>query len=52
MRSAVFGGNALLLVWSATSDRNSADNGIDSFFYRDGLIQAQTLPYVLHAGKS
>ncbi len=49
MQSTVFAANALLLEWTAESDRNNADNGVDSFFYRDGLIQAQTVRYVLYA---
>lgn len=48
MESTVFGGNALLLQWTAESDPHSADNGVDSFFYWNSLIQAQTVRYVLH----
>lgn len=47
MTDLVFGGDVLLLEWSAESDRHSADAGVDTFVFRNGMIQAQTVRYVL-----
>jgi hypothetical protein len=37
----------LFLEWSATSGTNRAEHGVDTFVFRDGLIQAQTVRYEL-----
>ena len=47
MRTTLFGGDVLFLEWSATSGTNRAEHGVDTFVFRDGLIQAQTVRYAL-----
>jgi hypothetical protein len=47
MRTTLFGGNVLFLEWSATSRTHRAEYGVDTFVFRDGLIQAQTVRYTL-----
>jgi len=47
MRTTLFGGDVLFLEWSATSGTNRAEHGVDTFVFRDGLIQAQTVRYSL-----
>ncbi|MET9565169.1 nuclear transport factor 2 family protein [Streptomyces tauricus] len=47
MKTTLFGGDVLFLEWSATSVKNSATHGVDTFVIRDGLIQAQTVSYAL-----
>jgi hypothetical protein len=37
----------LLLEWSAESARSRAEDGIDAFVFRDGLIRVQTVRYTL-----
>jgi hypothetical protein len=38
-----FADNVLLLHWTADSDLNSIPDGVDTFVFEDGLIQAQTI---------
>jgi len=47
MRTTLFGGDVLFLEWSATSGTNRAEHGVDTFVFRDGFIQAQTVRYAL-----
>ena len=47
MKTTLFGGDVLLLEWSATSGTSRAEHGVDTFVFRDGLIQAQTVRYAL-----
>ncbi|WP_035804638.1 nuclear transport factor 2 family protein [Kitasatospora mediocidica] len=42
-----FGGDLLYLEWAADSDTNRAEDGVDTFLFRDGLIQAMTVSYRL-----
>jgi hypothetical protein len=37
----------LLLEWKATSSDSKAEDGIDTFVFRDGLISVQTVRYTL-----
>jgi hypothetical protein len=37
----------LLLEWKAESEHTKADDGIDTFVFRDGLIRVQTVRYTL-----
>jgi hypothetical protein len=37
----------LLIEWNAESERTKADDGIDTFVFRDGLIRVQTVRYTL-----
>jgi hypothetical protein len=45
----IFEDDILLLEWKAESDKSKADDGIDTFVFRDGLIRVQTVRYTLTA---
>jgi len=45
MRTTLFGGDVLFLEWSAKSGTKRAEHGVDTFVFRNGLIQAQTVRY-------
>jgi hypothetical protein len=46
----IFEGDVLFIEWNATSENTRADDGIDTFVFRDGLIRAQTVRYTLQRG--
>lgn len=39
--------NILFLQWTADSRRASISDGVDTFLFKDGLIQVQTVRYTL-----
>ena len=43
----LFEDDILLLEWQAASEKVKADDGIDTFVFRDGLIRVQTVRYTL-----
>lgn len=43
----IFENDILLLEWKAESKNTKADDGIDTFVFRDGLIRVQTVRYTL-----
>jgi ketosteroid isomerase-like protein len=43
----LFEGDVLLLEWKAESEKAKADDGIDTFVFRDGMIRVQTIRYTL-----
>ena len=43
----IFEGDVLFIEWSAKSERTMADDGIDTFVFRDGMIRLQTVRYTL-----
>ena len=43
----IFEGDVLFIEWNAVSSDTRADDGIDTFVFRDGLIRAQTVRYPL-----
>jgi ketosteroid isomerase-like protein len=43
----LFEEDVLLLEWKAESASSKADDGIDTFVFRDGLIRVQTVRYTL-----
>lgn len=45
----LFEQDILLLEWAAESANAKADDGIDTFVFRDGLIRVQTVRYTLVA---
>lgn len=45
----IFEDDVLLLEWKAESEKTKAQDGIDTFVFRDGLIRVQTLRYTLQA---
>lgn len=47
-----FGDDVLLLEWQAESEKVKADDGIDTFVFRDGLIRVPTVRYTLTSTQS
>ncbi|MFG1661283.1 nuclear transport factor 2 family protein [Micromonospora chersina] len=47
MQSMIFDGNLLFVEWEAQAGGRRAVCGVDTFVFRDGLIQAQTVRYPL-----
>lgn len=45
--NVLFEDDVLLLEWKAESAKAKADDGIDTFVFRDGLIRVQTVRYTL-----
>jgi ketosteroid isomerase-like protein len=43
----IFEGDLLFIEWSAVAKETRADDGIDTFVFRDGEIRAQTVRYTL-----
>ena len=42
-----FEDDVLFLEWKATSEKTKAEDGIDTFMFRDGLIRVQTVRYTV-----
>jgi hypothetical protein len=47
--TTLFEDDVLLLEWKAEAAKTKADDGIDTFVFRDGLIRIQTVRYTLVA---
>ena len=45
--TTLFEGDVLMLEWKAESAKTRADDGLDTFVFRDGLIRVQTVRYTL-----
>jgi ketosteroid isomerase-like protein len=45
--TVLFEGDILFLEWKAHAEKTYADDGVDTFLFRDGKIQAQTVRYTL-----
>ena len=45
--TTIFEGDVLFIEWKAVSESTMADDGIDTFVFRDGLIRVQTVRYTL-----
>jgi hypothetical protein len=43
----IFEDDVLFIEWNAKSEKAYAEDGIDTFVFRDGLIRAQTVRYTL-----
>jgi hypothetical protein len=43
----IYEDDVLLIEWNAESEKTKADDGIDTFVFRDGLIRVQTVRYTL-----
>ncbi|MEJ0094962.1 MAG: nuclear transport factor 2 family protein [Methylocella sp.] len=43
----LYGEDSLFLEWKACSDKTYADDGVDTFVFRDGFIRLQTVRYTL-----
>ena len=49
LKTQILDGDVLFLEWAADSAVNRVDDGVDTFVFRDGMIQAQTIRYTPHA---
>jgi ketosteroid isomerase-like protein len=47
LKTLIFDGDALFLEWAADAGATRADDGIDTFIFRDGQIRLQTVRYTL-----
>jgi ketosteroid isomerase-like protein len=47
--TTIFEGDVLLIEWKAVSEKTMAEDGIDTFVFRDGMIRVQTVRYTLQA---
>jgi ketosteroid isomerase-like protein len=43
----IYEGDVLFIEWTADAAKTRADDGIDTFIFRDGLIRLQTVRYTL-----
>ncbi len=43
----IYEGDVLFLEWTADSAATRADDGIDTFVFRDGMIRVQTVRYTV-----
>lgn len=43
----IFEDDVLFIEWNAESGNTKADDGIDTFVFRDGMIRVQTVRYTL-----
>ena len=47
IKTAIFEGDALFLEWAAVAAATKAEDGIDTFIFRDGQIRLQTVRYTV-----
>ncbi len=47
MPTTIFEGDVLFIEWKAVSENTKAEDGIDTFVFRDGMIRVQTVRYTL-----
>ena len=51
LKTTLFQDDVLFLEWAAVSAATQADDGLDTFVFRDGQIRVQTIRYTLqHKG--
>jgi len=51
LKSQIYADDVLMLEWAADAADSSADDGVDTLVFREGLIRAQTVHYTLqHKG--
>jgi hypothetical protein len=48
LKTQIYHDDVLFLEWAADSARTRVEDGIDTFVFRDGLIQVQTVRYTVH----
>ena len=46
-KETTYAGDVLLLAWSADAAKSRIDDGVDTFVFGDGMIQAHTIYYTL-----
>jgi hypothetical protein len=49
LKTQILDGDVLFLEWAADSAVNRVDDGVDTFVFRDGMIQVQTIRYTPRA---
>jgi ketosteroid isomerase-like protein len=47
LKTPIFEDDVLFVEWAANAAESSADDGVDTLVFRDGLIHAQTIHYTL-----
>ena len=47
LKTTIYEGDVLFLEWVADAGATYAEDGIDTFIFRDGLIRLQTVRYTL-----
>jgi hypothetical protein len=47
LKTQIYEDDVLFLEWAADAAESRADDGIDTFMFRDGLIRVQTIRYTL-----
>jgi ketosteroid isomerase-like protein len=47
LKTQIYEGDVLFLEWAAVAAATRVDDGIDTFVFRDGQIQVQTVRYTL-----
>ena len=47
LKTQIYEGDVLFLEWTADSAKTRVEDGIDTFVFRDGSIQVQTVRYTL-----
>src|SRR5260370_17846689 len=47
LKTQIYEDDGLLLEWAADAAESRADDGVDTFVFRDGLIHAETVHYTL-----
>jgi ketosteroid isomerase-like protein len=47
LKTQIYEGDVLFLEWAAHAAATFAEDGIDTFVFRDGFIQVQTVRYTL-----
>lgn len=47
LKTLIFEGDVLFLEWAADATATRVEDGIDTFVFRDGLIQVQTVRYTV-----
>jgi uncharacterized protein (TIGR02246 family) len=47
LKTQTYGDDVLMVEWAADAAGSRADDGVDTFVFRDGLIHAQTVHYTL-----
>ena len=48
LKTQIYEDDVLFLEWAAEAEHAKADDGIDTFIFRDGEIRLQTVRYTLH----
>ena len=50
--SRIFGGDALLVCWTATASAGRVDDGVDTFVFVDGMIRLQSSSFTIEPNEA